>query len=132
MTGTEAVLVAIRSAVAGFGRQAGPAGLAASAFEQVHVMPLTPDMAIPLTISDHTEPAFFMQGAARVIGRHHLRLKCPVAIGLGFPDELFEQGAANPLTVRRLANIDADLSDACGASRIGNRRERRPAEDGAL
>lgn len=90
-------------------------------------MPNVIDVPIPLAAPYLTETAFSMKRQAGVIAGDDLRLQRPVPFGLGVRNQPVKQGCPDALPVRRCLYIDADLSDAGSASRVGNRRKRRPA-----
>jgi len=114
--------------IAGARRQTQSACLAASPFQQHDVMPYAVQMPITLTPSDIPKSASAMKRQTGMIGGQDLGLQCPVSGRFGCNCEPFQQGAADALSSCLLADVDADLSDACCASRIRRRRQSGPAK----
>lgn len=94
-------------------------------------MPDVVGVAVTLAISDFAKPDLGVEGTTGFVQGEDLGLQRPVTFGFRSGDERIEQGCADTLTVCCRCDVDADLSDAGGASGIRRRRERRPAEDGA-
>ena len=67
-----------------------------------------------------------MKRNAGEIACHHLGLKRPIACRLGDFDQPVEQSGPDALPLCDPCYVYADLSDACGASGVGNGREGRP------
>jgi len=93
------------------------------------VVPDAVQLAVTLAVTHLAKSASQMERRTRSIRSHHLRLQCPVAFAFGLGDQAFEQRAAQSVPSCARGNVDADLSDAGCASRIRNRRERRPSGD---
>lgn len=90
-------------------------------------MPEIVDMAVPFAHTHFAKAALAVQGPARMIAGDHLRLQRPVSVGFGYGDQPFQEGLANALALCAFGDIDADLSDPGGASRVGDRCQRGPA-----
>ena len=83
-------------------------------------MPDVADAAEALARADDTKSALSMQGEAGAIGGQYLRLKRPIALGLGGPDEALDQGSADALSLSLIRHVYADLSDAGSASGVSD------------
>ena len=70
-----------------------------------------------------------MQSHTSLIGDQDLGLQRPVAFGFRHFGQVVEEGGTDPLTPAFFADIDADLSDSGGPSRIRDGAERRPTEN---
>ena len=113
---------------AGPRRQAGTARVWAAALEQDDVVPDAREMAVSFPDADLAETALAVERQAGGVGGQDLRLQRPVSRRFRRGDQIRDQCGSDSLAARGLCNVDADLSDTGGASRIGNRRERGPAE----
>lgn len=83
-------------------------------------MPNATDLPQPFAGTDLAEAALGVKCTTWQVGGDDLGLQGPERLSLGDRDETLQQSGADPLAVRRLADVDADLSDPGCASGIGN------------
>lgn len=95
-------------------------------------MPYRADVSEAFAIPDLPESLLEMQGAAGVIACNDLSLQGPVGLSLRDCNQLFQEGGADSLAMSCDADVDADLSNPGGASAIGDRSKRTPAEEAAI
>lgn len=103
------------------GRQARAAGTLAAAFHQDDVVPDVVDVAVTFAVADFAKPALGVEGAAGLVQGKDLRLQRPVAVAFGCGNQCVEQGRSDALPLCLRCDVDADLSDAGGASGVGGR-----------
>lgn len=83
-------------------------------------MPDIIEMAVAFADTDLTETVLSKQRATGCVGCDHLSLQHPVFFSLGQFDQTCQQGRPDPLPLCVCSDIDADLSDPGGASRVRN------------
>jgi hypothetical protein len=106
------------SSTAAAGRQSRPAHEIAAAFEQDDVVPDPVYMAVAFAGPDFAIPVSVEQSTTGCVGGKSLRLKCPVSLAFRKGEDPIQEGGPDALSNFVARDVDADLSDPGGSSRI--------------